>query len=570
MRQRLLFIPALALAVLASFQFWRWMGAPVALPDVPGGRLQCLSYTPFEPKLIGYNPQGVVSEERIEADMAALAPLTGCIRIYSALDPARDIVQSAQRHGIHVLLGAWIGGRSQAEQNAQQISEALALANRYAETVSAIIVGNEVLLRREMTAAQLAGLIRSVKAQSPVPVAYADVDHFIKINPEVAAAVDLALIHILPYWNDPVAPDIDAVMPYVEKRVAEFRALYPGTTIMVGETGWPSEGRRRGRAQPSLVNEARYVRTFANRAEAQGLRYNLIEAIDQPWKRAPEGTVGGYWGMLDQFRAQKFPLTGPVSEWPRWRAASGISAAIAFAVLLAGTLRRGASLGGWLALTALAIGLGLALPLQWHFVATTSQTLGGWAARLLGMALTITSAVVLVQRFTGRAVADALPLARIWPVVNAAGRAPDSGSLLLGVLQSVLLAAAAYVGINLALAPRHLDIPSVLFALPAFATWVVNGRRISRPAPVGTEGPPTGARPVRDADQREEALLAAIILVCGLMQIELANPVTWSWAAVCLLLGLSQWTALRSELLRLRRLALEPHQAQQREQHAKR
>jgi exo-beta-1,3-glucanase (GH17 family) len=552
MWQRLLFVPALAIAALASFAFWRWMGAPVELPDVPGGRLQCLSYTPFEPKLIGYNPQGIVGEERIETDMAALAPLTGCIRVYSALDPARDIVQAAQRHGIKVLLGAWIGGRSQAKQNQQQIDEALALAQRYPDTVSALIVGNEVLLRREMTAAQLAGLIRTVKAQSPVPVAYADVDHFIKISPEVAAAVDLALIHILPYWNDPVAPDIDEVMPYVEKRVAEFRALYPGTAIMIGETGWPSEGRRRGRAQPSLLNEARYVRTFASRAEAQGLRYNLIEAIDQPWKRVPEGTVGGHWGVLDQFRAQKFPLTGPVSEWPGWRGAWGVSVAAAFAVLLGGVLRRGTAITGWLGLTGLATGLGLALPLQWHFIATTSQTTGGWAARLLGMALTLASVAVLARRLTGRAVPDTVPLARLWPVFNAAGRGREPISLPLGLLHGATLIVAAYISINLALAPRHLDIPTVLFALPAAALFTRSNA--SRPA----------------VDQREEALLSTIILTCGLLQIELANPVTWSWAAVCVLLGLSQRTALRSELLRLRRLALEPREAQQREQHAER
>jgi glucan 1,3-beta-glucosidase len=550
--QRLVFFPALALAAIASFAFWRWMGTPVELPDVPGGRLQCLSYTPFEPKRIGYNPQGVASAEHIEADMAALAPLTGCIRVYSALDPARDIVQAAQRHGIKVLLGAWIGGRSQARQNQQQIAQALALARRYPDTVDALIVGNEVLLRREMTAAQLAGLIRSVKAQSPVPVAYADVDHFIRINPEVAAAVDLALIHILPYWNDPVAPDIDEVMPYVEKRVAEFRALYPGTAIMVGETGWPSEGRRRGRAQPSLVNEARYVRTFARRAEALGLQYNLIEAIDQPWKRVPEGTVGGYWGVLDQFRAQKFPLSGPVSEWPRWREAWAITTAVTLAVLLAGALRRGTSLKDWLGLFCLAIGLGLALPLQWDFIATTSQTPGDWAVRSLGMAITLAGAAVLLRPFTGRAASAAVPLARLWAIFNAGSGARNGASLPFGVLQGVTLVAAAYISINLALAPRHLDIPTVLFVLPAIALFAVT------------------LACQHDSDKREEALLAAIILVCGLMQIEVANPVTWSWADVCLLLGLSQRGALRGEFVRLRRLALEPREAQQPQQHTER
>jgi glucan 1,3-beta-glucosidase len=540
---------------LASFVFWRWMGAPVDLPDVPGARLQCLSYTPFEPRRIGYNPQGIVSEERIEADMAALAPLTGCIRIYSAFDPARDIVQAAERHGIRVLLGAWIGGRRQARQNRQQIDEALALAARYPETVSAIIVGNEVLLRREMTGAQLANLIRSVKARSPVPVTYADVDHFVKVNPEVAAAVDFVMIHILPYWNDPVAPGIEEVLPYVERRVTEFRTQFPGKEVMIGETGWPSEGRRRGRAQPSLVNQARYLRMFASRAEAKGLRYNLIEAIDQPWKRVPEGTVGGYWGVLDQFRAQKFPLTGPVSEWPLWRWSWGVTLIISAAVLFTGTRGRHLSIRVWTGLAVLAAALGIGLVLQWEFVATTSQSLGGWIARLTGMALSIAGTALIVAHVTGVGVSRSATLAELVRTLGRPRRIVLEPGLRLAAFAALVLLSAAYISINLALAPRHLDIPAVLFALPAIALAFCRSGFSSGPGV---------------ADRREEALLASIILICGLMQLEASNPETWAWTAICLLLSFSQLSALRAEARRLRNVASQPRESEQRQQHAER
>jgi exo-beta-1,3-glucanase (GH17 family) len=46
---------------------------------------------------------------------------------------------------------------------------------------------------------------------------------------------------------------------------------------------------------PSRVNEAKFMRGFVAMAEANGWHYNLIEAFDQPWKRASEGAVGGYW-----------------------------------------------------------------------------------------------------------------------------------------------------------------------------------------------------------------------------------------------------------------------------------
>ena len=55
-------------------------------------------------------------------------------------------------------------------------------------------------------------------------------------------------------------------------------------------------------------------------AEAYGLDYNIIEAIDQPFKTF-EGGVGGYWGLFDADRVAKFSLTGPVSDPDHWKIA---------------------------------------------------------------------------------------------------------------------------------------------------------------------------------------------------------------------------------------------------------
>ena len=48
-------------------------------------------------------------------------------------------------------------------------------------------------------------------------------------------------------------------------------------------------------------------------AEAYGIDYNIVEAIDQPWKTA-EGGVGPYWGLFDTSRQAKFSWTGPISD----------------------------------------------------------------------------------------------------------------------------------------------------------------------------------------------------------------------------------------------------------------
>ena len=90
-------------------------------------------------------------------------------------------------------------------------TEVLALikaANANPDVVDALIVGNEALLRKEVTGDQLVKLIKQVKAQVKQPVTYADVWEFWDQYPQVAPAVDFLTIHLLPYWeNDPAGID---------------------------------------------------------------------------------------------------------------------------------------------------------------------------------------------------------------------------------------------------------------------------------------------------------------------------------------------------------------------------
>src|SRR5258707_3222515 len=109
-----------------------------------------------------------------------------------------------------------------------------------------------------MTSTDLAATIRSVKAQVAVPVTYADVWEFLLRYREVYEAVDFVTIHILPYWEDfPIrtkyaAAHVDAI----RKRMA---VAFPGKEILIGETGWPSQGPMREGAPPSRTNPARAV-----------------------------------------------------------------------------------------------------------------------------------------------------------------------------------------------------------------------------------------------------------------------------------------------------------------------
>ncbi|MCC7329009.1 MAG: glycoside hydrolase family 17 [Gammaproteobacteria bacterium] len=529
MRPSLMFLPALATGTLAVALFWHWLGAPVALPEVPGGRLDCLSYTPFEPGSRTTSTPGWVSPGRIDADLRQLQAYTDCLRVYTPIGTTPGVVRVAEQLGMQVLLGAWIG--SNLEQNGREVAAALELARQHPATVGAIVVGNEVLLRREMSPGRLAALIREVRSASPVPVAYADVAHFIDEAPEVANAADLLLIHILPYWDEPQPPAAAAAASQVMKVYDRFIAHWPGRKVMIGETGWPSAGRQRGPGRPTLLNEARFVREFAATAAARGIRYNLIEAIDQPWKRAAEGTVGGYWGLLDEYRRPKFALQGPVSSHPQWRS-EAIATGSLFALLLAAGLAARLRAAGWLGWMAASLACAFALVLQWEAALVTARNIAGWIGA--GLAATATLAAAgLLRGMLACGVRTAAPSASLAAAAAALGRPAvllRDPSLRLGAFAGLVLVAASWISLMLAVEPRYTDIPVAAFALPALALAIRLAGR-------------TGA------DQREAVLLAVLLLGCGLWQLEPQNPESLAWLAICLLLALPWGGALRQILV---------------------
>src|SRR6185437_92557 len=219
-------------------------------------KLYCVSYTPFRASQTPLDPSIVIPVAQIEDDLTRLAQVTNCIRTYSVDFGLDQIAGIAARHGLKVMQGLWLSSSPLKSQ--YQIETAVALANKYPGTIRSIVVGNEVLLRGDMSPTDLINTIRSVKARVHVPVTYADVWEFWLRNTDVANAVDFITIHILPYWEDfPVAAS-DAMI-HVETIRRRLVAAFPGKEILIGEVGWPSAGRMRDGALPSSANQARVI-----------------------------------------------------------------------------------------------------------------------------------------------------------------------------------------------------------------------------------------------------------------------------------------------------------------------
>jgi exo-beta-1,3-glucanase (GH17 family) len=350
-------------------------------PIDAAAKLECVSYAPFRDDQTPLNPKLEVSTEQIREDLSELARISHCIRTYSVDNGLNKVPELASQVGLKVLLGIWIGNNRL--KNAQLVDTAVALAEKYPDTVTAIVVGNEVLLHGEMTPSDLRDLIRSVKARVSVPVTYADAWEYWLRYREIQDAVDFVTVHILPYWdNIPVrAQDAAADVATIHKRVA---LAFPGKEVMIGETGWPSMGRMREGALPSRINQARVISEILDVAKRDNFRVNLIEAFDASWKRYWEGTVGGNWGLFAaDHRTLKYPPGVSVSNYPSWKPlmASGmVLATFVFAAAWASQRRKPwkPRASSWIAVGISATVAGVLLGVAFDKMTYESFGLGGW------------------------------------------------------------------------------------------------------------------------------------------------------------------------------------------------
>jgi glucan 1,3-beta-glucosidase len=487
MRLGLVFLAA-ALAAIGGF--WAWLGAPVAMPPSPlasgSGKLFCISYAPFRGTQNPLDPTTHVSARQIEDDLAKLSQITDCVRTYSIDNGLDQIAPLAGKYGLKVMQGLWLS--SHPEKNAQQIATVIALANRHRDVIRSVVVGNEVLLRGEMSAVDLAATIRRVKAAVPVPVTYADVWEFWLRNAALAQAVDFITIHILPYWEDfPISAAQAAA--HVEAIRARVAAAFPGKEVLIGEVGWPSAGRMREGALPSPVNQARVLHEVLAAAARSGARVNVIEAFDQPWKRWLEGTVGGYWGLFDDAsRSPKFAWGKPVSNHPLWRWQALLGALLAAAVFAAALWgARGSArppgAGRWAAVAVAAAVSGALFGWTVEKTVLESLALGGWLRSLAFAAVAATAPVL-----AGAALTRGVGPPRFAVLLGGEERGQaDALALALGACLAVLGAMALQATLGLTFDPRYRDFPfTALGGAVAPYLLLALRRRAAAPAGAGT------------------------------------------------------------------------------------
>jgi exo-beta-1,3-glucanase (GH17 family)/cellulose synthase/poly-beta-1,6-N-acetylglucosamine synthase-like glycosyltransferase len=313
-----------AIAALANACVWLALNPTVSAVHAPQA-VAGFSFTPFQ-RWDDPVAQRFPTNADIERDLSLIASRTRAIRTYSAAQfPALPAL--AAKHGVDVTLGVFLNGQP---KNDEAETAAAIAALRTQPNVSRVIVGNETLLKGTQTMESLGARIDAIRRATNKPVSTAEPWHIWLATPALAQRVDFITIHLLPYWEG--IHQFNAV-GHALYQYEQVKLRFPNKRVVIGEIGWPSGGDRVRDAVASPENQAKFIREFLGNAKTAQIDYFLMEAFDQPWKRAEEGRAGAFWGMFGANRVAKYDMRGAVHSDPEWSFKAALSSMLGFAAV---------------------------------------------------------------------------------------------------------------------------------------------------------------------------------------------------------------------------------------------
>ena len=259
--------------------------------EILEGKIHGLSFSPY---IEGQGPGTVVGEAQIRERLAIIEPYVRWIRTFSCTDGYELIPAIAREKGLKTLVGVWLD--DDREHNELELENAIRVARE--GHVDILGVGNEVLLRGDLSEDELLDYIRRAKEALPdIEVGYVDAYFEFAVHPRITEACDVVLANCYPFWEG--CPSEHALL-YMKEMYRTAQAAANGKRVIISETGWPNIGTPEGGAVPSFENAVKYFVDTYRWAEEDGIEVFYFSSFDEAWKVDAEGDVGAYWGLWDK------------------------------------------------------------------------------------------------------------------------------------------------------------------------------------------------------------------------------------------------------------------------------
>ena len=254
----------------------------------------------FSPYIEGQGPGTIISEAQIRERLAVIQPYVNWVRSFSCTDGNELIPRIASEMGLKTMVGVWLDDNH--EHNQLELANAIEVAKAGHATLLA--VGNEVLLRDEMSEDELIDYINQAKAGAPgVPVGYVDAYFKFVNHPKVSDACDVIFANCYPFWEGYPA---EHALVYMKEMYRLAVWAGKGKKVIISETGWPNIGTPDRGAVPSYENAIRYFVNAYQWADAEDIDIFYFSSFDETWKIEDEGDVGAYWGLWDKDGVLKY------------------------------------------------------------------------------------------------------------------------------------------------------------------------------------------------------------------------------------------------------------------------
>jgi len=254
----------------------------------------------FSPYVEGQGPGTVIEEAQIRERLAIIQPYVRWIRSFSCTEGHELIPAIAKENNLKTMVGVWLDDDH--EHNELELGNAIRIANEGHADI--IAVGNEVLLRGDLSEDELLDYIRRAKEGAPgVDVGYVDAYFEFVDHPRVTDACDVLLANCYPFWEG--CPAEHALL-YMKDMYNRVQSVANGKRVIISETGWPNIGTAEGAAVPSLENAIKYFVDTCRWADSEDIEIFYFSSFDESWKVGAEGDVGAYWGLWDKDGAPKY------------------------------------------------------------------------------------------------------------------------------------------------------------------------------------------------------------------------------------------------------------------------
>lgn len=282
----------------------------------------------------GQNPGAGVypSYDEIKEDLQILAKNWRYLRLYDCSRHAETVLEviNNEKFDFKVMLGVDIAAEmsnphcpwgaefsdevldANRQYNIEEIDRAITLANRYADIVFSISVGNEASVEwtdHMVPVDRLIAHVKRIKAAAKQPVTFCEnYDPWTyKLEP-LAAELDFISVHTYPAWEYRTMED---ALEYTKQNYHSVVNHYPHKPVIITEAGWTTKSNGRG-IEPWNASEelqAKYYEQLLEWTTEEKVLTFVFEAFDEPWKGSahPEEPEK-HWGLFCVKRKPKLVM----------------------------------------------------------------------------------------------------------------------------------------------------------------------------------------------------------------------------------------------------------------------